>query len=589
MERPPGCTHDDCHRSYNQRVAAALGPLHHQASGGSVAPHGHLPPPPPPAAAPGMSAYPYGYGARPPVQAYGPHVARNLASNPSSMPSSREHSPRFSPHDSNMSEDYGSDPEHAAACEEGGRRAKGGMPAPLLLPQPRLPASGNTGGPPAHAHGALPEWTPSSSPVLGPLKSMSLFSHTVPNSPFASRPGSPVRGHRLSPPDSRGTLGANGAGSASTSPIQHHAQHPSATAAGALHIAGQGHHPSHRHRSHPYGGAAISESRSHHHLSSLAHAPHAQSNSAVGESTVPHEASTTSRPSLSRNNSSAFGSSAKSSSSLSLSAYHLSGPVSTPDPRRLAKDGGRIASDSMTGARSAGASRVHLPSFATENGHGRDPSRQLPSIFGHHHPSPLHSVTDGHHQHSHAHSFHPYGNASQGPTYRETKRSASRSAPASRATSPFTSPSAHHAHAHPVASGNSSASHSRQSSSHHLPSPPVEHRQRRSVESLSPPTTFSRAGYASVQHSPSSAHMQPPSRQASPSSSVLPPLHRGGSAAANSGSNGSKHGSNKNIFAMTPIHSMASPPTLPPISSLDPPATRVHHHHDQVDSMEMSA
>lgn len=582
-ERPPGCAHEDCHRSYNQRIAAALGPLHHQASGGAIASHTILPPPPPPSAA---GPYTYGYGARPPVQVYGPHIARNLASNPSSMPSSREHSPRFSPHDSNMSEDYGSDGEHHGLVSlDDPRRSKCGPPAPLMLPQPRLPGPGPS---PTGAHAAaygqpgLLEWTPSSSPVLGPLKSMSLFSHTVPNSPYASRPGSPVRGHRLSPPNLRGSIAGTGSiSTTSTSPIQHHMQHP----AGAVHVAGHGHHPAHRHRSHPYGGPAISESRSHHHLSSLGHATEQS----------PTEAAVHVRPSVSRNNSSAFGNAAKSSSSLSLSAYHLTGPGATPDPRRLVKEGNRTASDSVAGARSAGASRTHLPSLTSETFIGnRDSSRQLPSIFGHH--IPLHSVANEHHHSKPTHSFLPYGYASHGHSghgqnhgtdapgsdsnCRETKRSTSRSAPASRATSPsFNSPRLH-------GSRMATASHSRQSSAHHLPSPPQGHGSQGSIGSMSPPTSFLRAGHSSVQHSPSATQAQPNSRQVSPSSAVLLPLIRsgssmGGNCSGTIGSNGApKHGSSKNIFAMTPIHmagthssssSVSAATTLPPISSLDAP------------------
>ncbi|CAO1622075.1 unnamed protein product [Parajaminaea phylloscopi] len=566
IERPPGCTHEDCHRSYNQRVAAALGPLHHQATGGSVAAHGVLPPP-----QQSHSNYPLSYGARPPVSAYGPHVARNLASNPSSMPSSREHSPRFSPHDSNMSEDYGSDCEQGVSSDDP-RKSKGAHPAPLMLPQPRLPGPGGPGLAVSHhaAYGQPPvnEWTPSSSPVLGPLKSMSLFSHTVPNSPLTSRPGSPVRGHRLSPPDVRGSMAGSGAGTATTSPVQHHSQHP----AGNVHVAGHGHHSSHRHRSHPYGASNASDPRSHHHLSSLAH----------GSITAPDASSADPalhpRPSLSRTNSSAFGSSAKSTSSLSLSAYHLTGPGATPDPRRLAKEGSRTASDSLAGARSAGTSRTHLPSLTAEGmGSGRDhTARQLPSIFGHHAP-PLHSVANGHHHSSHAHNFHPYGHGahghhgSAGSHYRESKRSASRSAPASRASSPTLPTNRGH-------EGNVMAkSHSRQPSGHHLPSPPTEHAQRRSIGSMSPPTSFPRSGHSSVQHSPLGHHAQPLSRQTSPSS-MLPPLHRssssmGSNAASMSAASAPKHGSSKNIFAMTPIHagSASAGTTLPPISSLEAP------------------
>ncbi|CAO1637045.1 unnamed protein product [Jaminaea pallidilutea] len=667
IDRPPGCSHSDCHRDYNQRVAAALEPLHRHASGTLLPP-----PPPPPAAAAASGGYSgYGYAPRaPPVQAYGPHVARNLASNPSSMPSSREHSPHFSPHDSAMSEEYGSDGEGAGAGAGAAHSAgdsfrrhpgssKAGLPAPMMLPNPAAPAHHGQ-------HGALPEWTPSSSPVLGPLKSMSLFSHTVPNSPFTSRPGSPVRGNRASPPHGHGSHAHGHYSTGTTSPHQHHSSHPA-----AMHVAGQGHPPSHRHRSHPY-NSGLSESRSHHHLSSLGaenepqHQQHQQQQ--------PPSSQLGSRPMMSRSNSNAFGG-AKSPSSLSLSAYHLTGPSGgaagstasttpstgpTPDPRRLVKDSGRIVSDShVSGARSAGGSRTHLPSLAAAAAGGDSAvrhdsaSRQLPSIFGHH-PAALHSVANGtgsHHHHGqashhhHAHGFHPYGAGFHGhaSSLKEAKRSASRSAPASRASSPVRSP--HLAPLH-------SESHSRQSSIHQHYSPHQQQLDRhgRVVGSLSPPfyggggggggggaagsgSGGGRSGQSSVQHSPTRSFASL-SRQTSPSSSTvtassttLPPLQRNpsSSSGAVSGGNIGSKGSSKNLFAMTPIHSTASPgsshaygyshgqahghahpsghgympsghtspylhsnvsspgqtPSLPPISALDAGAPQHHQHHHQ--------
>lgn len=624
-ERPPGCTHDDCHRDYNQKVAAALEPLHHHAEGRM--------PPPPPASHAASGAHPYAppssYGtyehaSRYPAQPYGgPHFSRHLASNPSSMPSSREHSPRYSPHDSNMSEEYGSDGEHV---DDHGRHRSGykvgavGHPAPLMLPQPRLAAPGPPlAGPVSYPSAPVPEWTPSSSPVLGPLKSMSLFSHTVPNTPYGSRPGSPVRGHRHSPPDAR-------SGFAVGSP-------PHA----ALHVAGQGHHVSHRHRSHPYSassGTGLAESRSHHHLSSLG-APTTSAaratirrgpSSSGGErstadpdsnESTPAVSSATSpmlsngRPPLSRSNSNSFGGGAKSTSSLSLSAYHLTGPTSD-QARRLVKEhgppgGSRNASESFAGTRSANASRTHLPSLAADGS-----SRTLPSLFpdngrpsggNSHHAQPhLHSVANGHHQPTHTHNFHPYGTHGASNS---SKRSKSRSAPASRATSPHTSPSMAFSAAHPMP-----VSHSRQDSHGQggaLAASPREQAPsagsspqhgsgypslgqgllngRRSSQHSSPSSSFTGGPSSMMMH-------HPQSRQSSPATSAsgqgsggrgsvgsisLPSMAGGrghsttsgysangsggnGGVGGASGGNGTQSGSNgskKSLFALTPIHASA--------------------------------
>ncbi|WFD04192.1 hypothetical protein MOBT1_002897 [Malassezia obtusa] len=88
--------------------------------------------------------------------------------------------------------------------------------------------------------------TPSGSPVLGPLRNMSLFG-TAPNSPYSSRPGSPVLGARTA---SHGSL---------------------ASLDGPSHLPGVGHHGHHRYRPHPYGPEPLhaARSRSHFHLSSL--------------------------------------------------------------------------------------------------------------------------------------------------------------------------------------------------------------------------------------------------------------------------------------------------------------------------------
>ncbi|WFD32837.1 hypothetical protein MSPP1_003888 [Malassezia sp. CBS 17886] len=112
--------------------------------------------------------------------------------------------------------------------------------------------------------------TPSGSPVLGPLRNMSIFG-TAPNSPLSSRPSSPVlqratpqvRRARDSPPD-----------------VPRTGSHSSLLALlpeGPSHLPGAGHHGSHRFRPHPYEahapvygahGAAL-RSRSHVHLSGL--------------------------------------------------------------------------------------------------------------------------------------------------------------------------------------------------------------------------------------------------------------------------------------------------------------------------------
>lgn len=667
-ERPPGCEHEDCHRSYNQRVAAALGPLHHHAAGGVA----HPPPPPPgygaaaahhpPPSAPHHShpshphAYPYSHGsaysARAPVQPYGPpHLARNLASNPSSMPSSREHSPRFSPHDSNMSEEYTSDGEHGAYPEDVRRGAgaaahKLAHPTPFMLPQPHLPAhhaphaGAHPPTAPCVASGAasnLPEWTPSSSPVLGPLKNMSLFSHTVPNSPYPSRPVSPVRGLRHSPPDAAARYANGGGVSASTSPVQQH--YP---AASMTHVAGHGHHPSHKHRSHPYSGAALTESRSHHHLSSLGaqssrsssngtakagaspstsverstadgagaaaagDEQHARGHGTASAATSPLLGSSegASRPHMLRSESSSFGASGRSSSNLSLSAYHLSGPV--PDPRKLVKESGRTISDSYgSGSKSVGGSRTHLPSLADEQqGHPSSSSSSQRHSRSHHLPglSHLHSVANGHHHQTHAHNFHPYGGSGSShhayghhgsTSYRDAKRSASRSAPASRAASPHGSPRVMRA----GLPGDGSAAGSRRSSRGYSPSdaPGAAGHSAESSPGIQPRSAGS---------SPTSAFLPGArSRHASPSNGVvggaaaamLPPMQRTASSGERSGAGGSSGSKQKSgLFAMTPIHQGsgstsgtttpsshgapngapsgafgASGTTLPPIATLD--------------------
>ncbi|KAI3624737.1 creA [Malassezia furfur] len=100
--------------------------------------------------------------------------------------------------------------------------------------------------PAARAHPGSNYATPSGSPVLGPLRSMSLFG-TAPNSPYSSRPGSPVLGARTA---SHGSL---------------------ASLDGPSHLPGVGHHGHQRYRTHPYNHEPLhnARSRSHFHLSSL--------------------------------------------------------------------------------------------------------------------------------------------------------------------------------------------------------------------------------------------------------------------------------------------------------------------------------
>lgn len=382
VDQPPGCEHVDCHRNYNQRVADSLQPLHHHASNPA-----------------NCISSRYGHGS---VAAY--HGAQftapntNYPSNPSSMPSSREHSPRFSPNDSMMmSDDYPSDGEHD-----------------------RKMIAYRVGGP-------VPEWTPSSSPVLGPLRSMNLFGHrTMPNSPYTSRPGSPVRGfssshhsssqhghfhhnahqshhshHNHSPNLDRGSM----PGSKNNSP-------PQLFHAGPSHVPGAGHHGSHRHRSHPY-GADHPHSRSHHHLSSLG-APTSIPPSTLGERSTAVDAesrtgsaSTATSPrsgamdmaKMVRSNS--FGSKSR-STGLSLSAYHLS-PGGSQEQTSF-RGRGHLDNGSI----SAGNSRVSLPSLALSE-------RTLPSPFASSTAAPVAAASSA-------------------------KRSNSRSAPASAVNSPTSSP-----------------------------------------------------------------------------------------------------------------------------------------------------
>ncbi|CEH12694.1 dna-binding protein cre-1 [Ceraceosorus bombacis] len=508
---PPGCEHDECHGKYNARVAASLQPLHHHASG---LPHQRYGPQGP-------------YSGR--VQMQQPHYFS--ASATSSMPSSREHSPRFSPGESLMSDDYQSDGEHDELKGRGAARAH------------------------ASAVG-LSEWTPSSSPVLGPLRNMSLFGHqTVPNSPFPSRPGSPSRvGAPLhSPGGDRGS---------------HNHSPPHLFHAGPSHTAQSGHHGGHRHRSHPYGppqaDSHLSLSRSHHHLSSLGTARNAGALASFGSGhhippttsgerstaiavdarhadTKRESASTPGSASTSPTNRYEFGHVAhplsrqhstasrreRSSALGSLSAYQLT-PLSSASNEAAGRRS-RVEDilNGASGSLSAGNSRVSLPSLAADAS-----SRTLPSPFAAssssspHLPN-LHNVgqsTNHQHQHHALHGFRPYDNPHEHASRGNKHRSNSKSAPASAANSPPGSPRALHrppVQPHSASTGvaSSSASHSRQSS----------YGFHGSAES-SPSSTFSvvTPSHHEAAHQPSHTHRS----------------------------------ANKGFFSMTPIHPATTPTDL---------------------------
>ncbi|PWN49639.1 hypothetical protein IE53DRAFT_388128 [Violaceomyces palustris] len=544
-DTPPGCQHEDCHRKYNDRVASAL--LARPASSRYPTDqcYGRAPPlggpyPPPGHGYSGSRYYPY-HGA--PLQGW--------ASNPSSMPSSVEHSPRFSPDDSLASEDYVSDGEH-------GHDSK-----------PRAPAH------PSQAYpAAATGWTPSSSPVLGPLRNMSLFgANTVPNSPLPSRPGSPVHpsSARLSPK------------SGFSPPHSHSMAHE-----GPAHQSGVGHHGSHRHRSHPYGhhaGESSMRSRSHHHLSSLGMAslhPTSSSSHSIPPSTsgerstailadadsqASGSASTSAstspaRPShmpakLSRSHS--FGSRGGIPSlkaGTGLSAYHLSPSAEPSTERPTASRRSKIEDilDGGAGSLSGSSSRISLPHLAADAS-----SRTLPSPFGnssssshlpslasslhhsHHHPVGGHHPHQAHHV-LHSHAFHPYGDSS----HKRAGRNSTRSAPASAANTPPGSPTLHPLQGLPPhglpASGFYSSSHSRQSSN-------------------GASFAMSSTGAASNDSSPNSVYSSIPN---------------GGSLSANNSPRGlgplSHHGSRSKSkglgLGMTPIHSASKDHgmmTLPPL------------------------
>lgn len=533
---PPGCSHEDCHRKYNDRIASAIlaRPSSNRAECGYVRPaHGAQNGTHPP---PSLYRY-YQHGSH--------HGAGGWASTSSSMPSSVEHSPRFSPDDHLHGDDYASESEHATSLHDDSKSRLSMAAAP------------GAAGHPLHGQ---PHWTPSSSPVLGPLRNMSLLGgNTVPNSPYTSRPGSPVNsrhGHGHSPPHY-------------AHQVHHHHSHE-----GPAHQSGHGHHGSHRHRSHPYMESSA-RSRSHHHLSSLGMAPvqpaippstsGERSTAAELDSLASGSASTSAStspaqpshmpPKLSRSHS--FGSRSRGvasfNSSASLSAYHL-----TPAYAPLAADTERIARrskiedilDGGVGSLKPHTSRSSYPQLVA------DPSsRTLPPPFpaistshrdGSHHPLP------GHH-HSHAYNYHPYG-----ADHKKNARSSSRSAPASRSGSPHGSPTMLHA----LPAAISSRSHSRQSSIGN---------------------SFATSnGLASSESSPTSVYSQiPHSATNSPAGGIGP--H------ATSASSSSR--SKKVLgFGMTPIHSAHRDhgPTLPPLGQalsrdtspismhLPPPMRRIH-------------
>lgn len=261
-ERPPGCEHEDCHHKYHARISGALQPLSRHlgldssnpSSTNHNTPSAYLP-----AGVSNPSKYFIG------AQPYGHY--QGYSSTASSMPSSAEHSPRFSPN-RNLVEDF-SDGEAGEEFRGIGSSREGGIQY-------------------YHRGGMKSEWTPSSSPVLGPLRNMSLLASvgvSNPNSPIASRPnsrpgsrpGSPTGFHSSA---SLRSLTSGGRDSKEHSPpysSHHHGglELHGGIGSGPSHLSGIGHHGSHRHRSHPY-GLPPSESlraRSHHHLTSLTSIP----------------------------------------------------------------------------------------------------------------------------------------------------------------------------------------------------------------------------------------------------------------------------------------------------------------------------
>ncbi|CAD6922720.1 unnamed protein product [Tilletia controversa] len=329
-----------------------------------------------------------------------------------------------------------------------------------------------TSGPAGHLiREARPEWTPSSSPVLGPLRNMSLFgSQTVPNSPQPSRPGSPDHHHHqhqqqqqqqqqmrsrfsprrpgdeLSPPHPVGCgLHSNHGSHHHLSSLGHHHEGPA-------HVRGAGHHGSHRHRSHPYGlpPPDSARSRSHHHLSSLGTtsgagsiSSHHASTSTERSTALAERSPTMSRPGSRRHSpelltvapklgrSQSFRDSQR-AHNFSLSAYHLASPgeegpsrVPSGSSSRAASRGeGHYADDHSShhlsqghhhaaGSLSAGNSRVSLTALAAASTHSSIGSRIHMS-----HPPLGHAsgsgALHGHSNHSHArddpHHHHHHNN-----------------------------------------------------------------------------------------------------------------------------------------------------------------------------------
>lgn len=484
VEQPPGCEHADCHRNYNERVAASLHPLHYHASNAGMHHYGSTLPP---------SQHHYPTSAHHSTR-YAPHYAGHhhgvagpygFPSNPSSVPSSREHSPRFSPNDNNMlmSDDYPSDGEH----ERKMNRVVSGAP----------------------------EWTPSSSPVLGPLRNMSLMGHrTVPNSPYTSRPNSPTgRSHGHSSFFQHHAPGAAHAssyhGAASHSPViergisSRNNSPPQLHHIGPSHVAGAGHHGSHRHRSHPYGPDGLTShhphSRSHHHLTSLASSSVRSSSTSIptstlGERSTAYDGESTHGYASGSAATSPTGAgfvdpegalSKRSKSAVSLSAYHL------------------------TSASHHDGARPHAR-FADSVEHDeRHPRNALHAIMGDRTlPLPSSDVRTSH------------GTSHSSSAWR---RSNSRSAPVSAVNSPVTSPRAEHASLH----GAHSVSHSRSGSLTH--------------------------GHGSTDASLNGTH-----------------VHAGSPGSSDYGSSAS-HARGKLGFSMTPIHRQQSTHTSPSSKTTLPP------------------
>ncbi len=423
-ETPPRCDHNDCHRKYNDRIASALPPLASAAAphAGEDGPgsrgsalsrtpsqsHGHGGHHARFADAPTLYRYSESSSSAPPPAMLGATSSsvssgssfgafRSSTSGATSALSSAYPSPRLGPVDSAVADEHLSDDDHEKhiATQRSGR---------LLS-------------------GSAQHWTPSGSPVLGPLRGLNL-SRTVPNSPHVSRPGSPVHGGPSSRYPKRSSMSPEQAhvphytGRAHASHHHMHEIHAAHSGGeGPSHTPGGGHHGAHRHRSSgPYSLplAESMRSRSHHHLTALglstvsgerSTASHAHE--AAHAHAESHDRSRPTSPtdhSLSRS----FGSRGG-SGSMGLAAYHLAdGPTLPSDTRRS-----RIH-DILNG-QDHHASRV-LPSPIT---HIRSASRSAPTSAAITPPgSPRHQHLQNPAAHGLTQAFHSAAAARQNPHWK---------------------------------------------------------------------------------------------------------------------------------------------------------------------------